>query len=146
MPQRRSPDLSRDLNRFPLSRPPTRTIQTKVNPRQASLAKSAQLLQEDVNQLFAAAENLQEPGVQLRSLVFEGVLRLEYGLESLQKASVVTTQLNLGYEHKPWQLESVISSGSAARLPVAGLPMLNLMPSQPTSQFRGIWSVDIKKL
>jgi hypothetical protein len=124
-------------------------IPSKANPRQASVAQAAQSLQQDINQIFAAAENLQEPGVQLRSLIFDSgttAMRLEYELDSLQKASTVTTLLNMGHDQKPWQLESVTNIGVVGRTPVTGLPALNVMPMQPTPQFRGIWSVDLKKL
>ena len=47
-------------------------ISPKVNPRQASSAQAAQALQQDINLIFAAAESLQEPGVQLRSLIMDG--------------------------------------------------------------------------
>lgn len=119
----------------------------KVNPRQASLAQSAQLLQQDVNLIFAAVESLQEPGVRLHSLVLDNgtsILRLEYDLESLQKSSSVTTLLNLGHDQKPWQLESVTSNGATGAQSTA--PTSIIKPTLSSTAFRGTWSVDLKKL
>jgi hypothetical protein len=118
------------------------SVQGEANPRFASLSQAAQLLQQDLNPAFASAENLQEPGVRLRSLTLEageGSLRLEYDLESMVKASAITDLLNTGYEQRPWQLESV--SGSADSGTVGGMPM-----TPTTSGFRGVWTVQLKKL
>lgn len=41
-----------------------------------------------------------------------GVLRLEFELGAMAKASTVTEALNGGYESRPWQLESVTGGGS----------------------------------
>jgi hypothetical protein len=102
----------------------------------------AQGEEQALNPVFASAENLQEPGVRLRSLTLEaaeGSLRLEYDLESMVKASAITDLLNTGFEQRPWQLESV--SGSADIATVGGMPM-----PPTTSGFRGAWTVQLKKL
>jgi hypothetical protein len=117
-------------------------IQSKADPRHASNEQAAQLLQQDLNKAFATAENLQKTGVRLRSLSLETAtdsLRLEYDLDSVAKASVVTQTLNDGYDHRPWQLESV--SGTAGTGLTGVVPMVSSMPG-----FRGIWSAPLNKL
>lgn len=101
----------------------------QADPRSASTQLATQLLQLDLNKAFAAAENLQAPGTRLRGLTLEATantLRLEYELDSMDKASTITEALNTGYEGRPWQLESV----SAATAPT----------------FRGQWVGQLKKL
>lgn len=112
-------------------------VHHKVNPRHTSLSLAAKFLGQDLNNAFATVENLQEPGIRLRSLSLETVvdsLRLEYDLDSMVKASTLTEALNTGYEYRPWQLES-ISGPAGEGLMVSG-----------TSSFRGTWSVQLKRL
>lgn len=120
-------------------------VQNKADPRQASAEQAAQWLQQDLNKGFATAENLQEPGVRLRGLTLEntsGVLRLEYDLDSVVKASAVTEALNAGYESRPWRLEGV--SGSGADGLVGQGSTTPMVPVAPV--FRGVWSVRLKSL
>jgi hypothetical protein len=110
-------------------------VQKKADPRQVSVEKAVQLLRQDLNKVFATAENLREPGVRLRGLNLEAAansLRLEYELDSMVKASVVTEALNNGYELRPWQLESV--SGTSEGRPPGSVAVV---PAAPV--FQGIW-------
>lgn len=110
--------------------------QNRVDPRGASVKAMTKLLQRDLNKVFAVVENVQEPGVRLRSLSLDessGSLRLEYELESMAHASTVTTALNAGYERGPWQLENV--SGALAQRTGGG-----------QQAFRGSWSAQLDKL
>ena len=70
---------------------------------------------QNLNKVFASAENLKEPDTRLRNLSFDGsssALRLEFEIDSLPRAASVTAILNAGYDSQPWQLESVRASGS----------------------------------
>lgn len=109
-----------------------------VDPRQTSAEQAAQLLQQDLNKVFASAENLKEFGVRLRNLNLDGpggVLRLEFELDSLPRASSVTAVLNEGYENRPWQLESVTGATGNNPTGVASAQTL-----------RGLWLVQLNKL
>ncbi|WP_036838898.1 hypothetical protein [Polaromonas sp. CF318] len=69
-----------------------------------------------MNKVFASAENLKEIGVRLRGLTLNGtagVLRLEFELDAMPKASAVTEALNGGYESRLWQLESLTGARGA---------------------------------
>lgn len=117
----------------------SKPVQKKADPRQASIEKASQLLRLDLNKVFATAENLRETGVRLRGLTAEAAannLRLEYGLDSMVKASVITEALNNGYENRPWQLENV--DGATER---GASGALQLVPAAPI--FRGIWSAPL---
>ena len=88
-----------------------------VDPRQLSTELATGFLRTDYNKVFAGVENLNEPGARLRALTLEmssNTLRLEYDLDTVVKASTVTTALNAGYEDRPWKLESV-------RMPLASV-------------------------
>jgi hypothetical protein len=103
-------------------------VKTVSDPRAASVEVVLQLLKLDLNKPFSTAENLEEPGVRLRSLSLDAAsdsLKLEYELDSVVKATAVTEALNAGYETRPWRLESVSASDS---------------------QFRGVWSVRMRDL
>jgi hypothetical protein len=120
-------------------------VQNKVDPRQRSAEQVALLLQQDLNRGFTAAENLQEPGALLRALALDttsGVLRLEYDLDTVVKAAVITETLNSGYETHPWRLEGL--SGPTADGFVAHGATLPMVPAAPL--FRGVWSVRLNSL
>ncbi len=120
-------------------------IQARMDPRQASAEQAAQLLQQDLNKVFVTAENLNEPGVRLRGMTLDntaGVLRLEYDLDSIVKASVVTEALNAGYENRPWQLEGV--SGSAGNGLAGNGSVMQMVPT--ATVFRGVWVARLKNL
>lgn len=109
-----------------------------ADPRQASAEQAVQLLQQDLNKVFASAENLKETGVRLRGLNLDGtagVLRLEFELDAMPTASIVTAALNGGYENRPWQLESVTGAGGGGQIGFA-----------PAQILRGLWFVQISKL
>ena len=109
-----------------------------ADPKQASAEQAVQLLQQDLNKVFASAENLKEIGVRLRNLNLDGtagVLRLEFELDAMAKASTVTEALNGGYESRPWQLESVTGAGGGGQIGFASAQMV-----------RGLWFVQLSKL
>jgi hypothetical protein len=109
-----------------------------ADPKQASAEQAVQLLQQDLNKVFASAENLKEIGVRLRNMNLDGaagVLRLEFELDAIAKASTVTEALNGGYESRPWQLESVTGAGGGGQIGFASAQMV-----------RGLWFVQIGKL
>jgi hypothetical protein len=88
--------------------------------------------------VFASAENLKETGVRLRNLNLDGaagVLRLEFELGAMDKASTVTEALNGGYERRPWQLESVTGAGGGSQIGFASAQVV-----------RGLWFVQLSKL
>ena len=109
-----------------------------ADPRYASAEQAARLLQLDLNKAFAVVENIKEPGVRLRSMQLEpagNTLRLEYELDAMAKATLITELLNAGYDVPPWQLESVSASGG------------NQVSYMPTGQaVRGIWSAQLSNL
>jgi hypothetical protein len=110
-----------------------------ADPRQASAEQAVQLLQQDLNKVFASAENLKETGVRLRGVTLDGsagVLRLEFELDAMPSASIVTTSLNSGYENRPWQLESVTGAGG-------GGGQIGFASGQVV---RGLWFVQVGKL
>lgn len=118
-----------------------RVVPTPINadPRRASIDQAAKFLQQDFNKAFATVENLQEKGVRLRSLSLEAgtnTLRLEYDLDAMAKASVVTAALNAGYENRPWRLESASGSTDGGQT--------GIVPGAPV--FRGVWLVQINRL
>lgn len=109
-----------------------------VDPKQASAEQAAQLLQQDLNKAFTSAENLKEPGIRLLRLELDGgagVLRLEFELDSVPKASWVSAALNAGYETRPWQLESVTGAMGGSQAGFA-----------PASALRGLWTAQLPKL
>lgn len=109
-----------------------------ADPKQASAEQAAQLLRQDLNKVFASAENVKETGVRLRGLNLDGttgVLRLEFELDAMPTASIVTAALNGGYENRPWQLESVTSTGGGGPIGFASAQVL-----------RGLWFVQVDKL
>lgn len=117
---------------------PSAPAQTKEDPRWASMLQAAQSLQLDLNKAFAAAENIQQVGVRLRSLSLENsstTLRLEYELSSMDQSSTITEALNAGYEQRPWHLESVKSTSTNGVRMVQGASMV-----PGTSVVYGIWS------
>lgn len=110
-----------------------------ADPRQANAEQAVQLLQQDLNKVFASAENLKETGVRLRGLTLDGnagMLRLEFELDAMPTASTVTAALNAGYESRPWQLESVTGAGG-------GAGQVGFASGQV---LRGLWVVEIGKL
>lgn len=115
---------------------------TTVSPQLASLQRIAKQVQQDMNLVFTAAENLKEPGTRIKGLTWDAssnTLKFEVELDSVVKASAVTQALNTGYDAGPWQLESVSSGGVNSTAVGNGL-QLNL-PS-----FRGVWWVDVGRL
>lgn len=109
-----------------------------ADPKQASAEQAAQLLQQDLNKAFTSAENLKEPGVRLLRLELDGgagVLRLEFELDAVTKASAVSAALNAGYETRPWQLESVTGATGGSQAGFA-----------PATALRGLWTAQLSKL
>jgi hypothetical protein len=114
-------------------------LQAKANapdPHRAQKEALQKLQQMDLNKVFAVVENLDEAGVRLRSMELDATgnsLRLEYELDSVNRAISVTAHLNAGYERGPWHLESVSAFGLA-------------QSGMPAQKFRGLWSVAVDKL
>lgn len=109
-----------------------------LNPKRASAEQAAKLLQQDMNKVFATIENLKEPGTRLRNLSLDGasgILRLEFEIDSVVRASTLTAALNEGYGTRPWQLESVSSAASS-----------NFTGFATSHPMRALWFVDISKL
>jgi hypothetical protein len=120
--------------------PPVASGKPPIDPRLGHARQTADLLQRDLNGVFALIENMQEPNVRLRNLSFDSVgnmVRLEYELDSMPRASSVTLALNTGYINSPWLLESIntvsINMGQQQGFPTAYL-------------FRALWSADLRKL
>lgn len=110
-----------------------------ANPRLASARQAAQLLQLDLHKAFATVENTREPGIRLRDFQLNpanDILRLEYELDSMAKASVITSLLNSGYLTSPWELEGVITTGSSIQA--------NFTPA--TQTVRASWTTRLDKL
>lgn len=64
------------------------------------------------------------------------MLRLEFELDAMPTASIVTAALNGGYESRPWQLESVTGVGG-------GGGQIGFASAQVV---RGLWVVQLNKL
>ena len=62
-------------------------------------------------------------------------LRLEFELDAMPTASLVTAALNGGYENRPWQLESVTGAGGGGQIGFASAQVV-----------RGLWFVQVGKL
>lgn len=111
----------------------------KQDARYASSLKAASLLQFDLNKVFSTIENIAEPSTRLINVTFDastGSLRLEYELDSVEVAVVLTEKLNDGYELRPWQLESLSTSRSN---------ISNAIPSSAAKTI-GIWHCQIKNI
>lgn len=63
-------------------------------------------------------------------------LRLEYELDAMAKATLITELLNAGYDVPPWQLESVTSTSNNS---LVGVMLVG-------QAVRGIWFVQLGKL
>jgi hypothetical protein len=114
----------------------------KADPRRASIDQATQFLRVDANRVFATPENLDIAGVKLRYLSFEntsGTIKLEYELDSLDRAAAITEALNGGYDARPWRLENVNASNSNQVLGAAA----SILSAQ---QFRGMWSARLNSL
>ncbi len=121
--------------------PPVRTtLMVQTNPRLANSRQAADLLQRDINGVFAVVEALKEPNLRLSRLSLDnmgGTVQLEYEFESMLRASSVTVALNAGYASPPWRLESIRPATPTNNLQT-GLPGATL--------FRALWSADLGKL
>lgn len=83
------------------------------NAKDADLIQIGELLSGNFNHAFTAAENMKEPGAQLKALSYDAAantLRLEYELDSMVRTSAVTAQLNASNAKKPWTLDSAALS------------------------------------
>jgi hypothetical protein len=111
------------------------------DPRKSSTEHAIRFLRTDYNKVFAVVENLNEPGARLRALSFDAssnTLRLEYDLDTVVKASVVTAALNDGYEARPWKLESVNATN--------GLVVTGVSLAAPVAMYRGVWTAVVERL
>lgn len=115
----------------------------KLDARQASAIKAAALLQFDLNTVFASIENIIEPGTRLRNMALDvstGTLRLEYELDSAEKAVALSQILNAGNGLRPWQLESLNAIGGTG----VGAGSLGSMGT--TAKVIGIWNAQLKAI
>ncbi len=88
-------------------------VAVKADPRQASSLQAAKHLQQDLNAVFAVAENLKIAGVRLSAMGLDtnaDKLWLDYEMQTLTQAAQVTEWLNSGYESRPWKLGAVSAS------------------------------------
>lgn len=111
----------------------------KQDSRYASSLKAVSLLQFDLNKVFSTIENIAEPTVRLVNMTFDataGTLRLEYELESVETAVLLTGKLNAGYETRPWKMESLSNTR------VSNITSVNTV----TPKTLGVWSCQIKNL
>lgn len=111
----------------------------KQDSQNASSLKAASLLQFDLNKVFSTIENIAEPSTRLLNITFDasaGSLRLEYELDSVQVAVVLTEKLNNGYEVRPWQLESLSTTRANISNDV----------SSSIAKTIGIWRCNIKNI
>lgn len=115
------------------------SVVSKQDSRNGSSLKSASLLQFDLNKVFNTIENIAEPSIRLVNMTFDasaGTMRLEYELESVETAVVLTEKLNTGYEAKPWKLESLSSARTSS----------TTVPNIAAPKTNGVWSCQIKHL
>lgn len=64
----------------------------------------------DLNPAFATIENLQMPGAKLQFLLIEGAeqtVRIEYEVDSVNQATLLTSTINNGASIPPWRLDGV---------------------------------------
>jgi hypothetical protein len=95
-----------------LQKQPIQTL--PQDPRRVHTDQVGKVLGQDLNKVFSLVENLAEPNTRLRNLSFDSgseVVRLEYEMDSIPRASSVTAALNAGFESGPWQLESLSQGG-----------------------------------
>jgi hypothetical protein len=121
------------------------------DPKQADALKAAQYMQQDLNLVFAAAENLKISGVRLTAITFDtsgDTLKLDYALQTLEQAAQVTELLNSGYDSKPWHLGNVVtdatSSRSMANTPASMPPLTRNGPV--VGVVKATWSVKLRAL
>lgn len=129
-------------------------LKQPAKPLEPGLLKLRQQVRErlllDLNPVFATMEGLQEPGVQLRSVNVDtanGVVRLEYALESVAQASLVSEKLNAGYDSKPWALSGVVNAapvgGNGGRPPMGGM---GGTASGVSGAYLGTWVARVDRL
>ena len=128
--------LAQQLAVVPLSVQPT-----QADPRRGQSLLVANALQSDLNRVFTLIEAIKEPNTRLRNLSLDtasSIVRLEYEIDSIPRASSVTLSLNAGYAEGPWRLESINSAS-----PITGI---TVGTGQGTSQFRALWTANSAKL
>ncbi len=136
--EKREINLQIQNTRLMMPSAPIVSIQ-KQNARYASSFKAATLLQFDLNKVFSTIENIAEPSTRLINITFDalaGTLRLEYEIDSIEVAVVLTEKLNSGFEVRPWKLDS-LSNPRANN--ISGTNAV-------ASKTIGIWSCQIKLL
>lgn len=103
----------------------------------------------DLNPVFATIEGLQLPGVQLRSMNVDagsGVVRVEYTLDSVAQASLVSEKLNGGYDKKPWVLTGVMVNAGSGLGGSAAVPGGVGGTSGGAVRYTGVWVVGIVRM
>jgi hypothetical protein len=138
-----SADTTLIENQLELLRKPVLNVgkpsETKLDDRYSSTSKALTLIQQDLNAVFATIENINDPAIRLSSMALDvpaGVLRLEYELDSIEVAVILTEKLNGGYEMRPWKLESL----NATKV----VTSLNQQAVSP--KIVGIWTMQLKNI
>lgn len=118
-----------------------------LDAKKKRLQQISQALRWDINPVFAVIENVNVSGTLLKTMQLDNdskILRLEFLLESPDKASLVSDALNSGNEQRPWILERV--STQAISSVAAGNPSTGFAQSQDT-QFKtlGSWQIRLDR-
>lgn len=88
-----------------------KAVSPKIDEKEvAEKARRNALLSIDLNPLFDAIERVQIPGVVLQQMEYDqasGRVTLRYQLDSIEKAALVSDNLNGGLQSAVWQLTQV---------------------------------------
>lgn len=117
----------------------TSDLGMKKDIRYSSSQKAASLLQFDLNKVFLLIENATDPSTRLVNLSFDttnGMLNLEYELNSTDVAVNMTERLNGGYDSRPCQLLNLRSNIKSEKT----------NPLELKNQFLGSWSCRISNI
>lgn len=103
----------------------------------------------DFNPVFATVEGMQLPGVHLRSLNLDagsGAVRVEYALESVAQASLVSDKLNTGYDKKPWALTGVVANAGSGAGGKGMVPSGVVVGQGGGVSYTGVWVAGLQGL
>lgn len=93
------------------------TTQTTTDAKSADTSKAINLLDFDMNKVFAPLEQVNVQGAKLTNMTLNmeaGTVELVYDLERPSQAHDISDALNAGYSSHPWQLTQVESYESPA--------------------------------
>lgn len=103
----------------------------------------------DLNPVFATIEGMQLPGVQLRNLNVDagsGAVRVEYTLDSVAQASLVSERLNAGYDKKPWALTGVVVNVGSGSGGMTMVPSGLAVGNGGGASYTGLWVAGFQSL